>query len=167
MVDQVYVLDASGIIGGFYSKKSLNFITSQVIREIKDLKSEMTLQSAIDDGNVRIKEPDIEDIKQVEKVIRKSGDISRLSQVDRDVVALGLTLRRNNLSPTVVTDDYSMQNVLKIMGIPYRGVLTRGIEYVVEWVKVCKGCKKKYPKDHASSECEICGSPIIRKRVKR
>ena len=36
--NDVYVLDSSGIIGGFLSKKFANFTTSQVITEIKDLK---------------------------------------------------------------------------------------------------------------------------------
>ena len=71
------------------------------------------------------------------------------------------------MNPMVVTDDYSIQNVLKIMGIPYRSVLTKGIEDVVGWVKICKGCKKKYPSDTVLIECEICGSPIYRKRINK
>jgi UPF0271 protein len=83
------------------------------------------------------------------------------------VIALALTIERDGMNPIVVTDDYSIQNVLKIMGISYRSVLTKGIENIVGWIKICKGCKKKYPSNNSLTECEICGSPIHRKRIKK
>jgi endoribonuclease Nob1 len=167
MVHQAYVLDSSGIIGGFLSKKLPNFITSQVILEIKDLKSQIFLEDALEKGRITIEEPLTEDINKINRVITESGDILRLSEVDIQVVALALTLKRNDISPTVVTDDYSIQNVLKIMEIPFRSVLTNGIVDVVGWIKFCKGCRKIYPSDYTLSECEICGSPISRKRTKK
>ncbi|MCE5213528.1 MAG: ribonuclease VapC [Methanobacterium sp.] len=167
MPNQVYVLDSSGIIGGFFSKKLPNFTTSQVIMEIKDLKSKIFLQSALEDGHITITEPTKEDLNHVEEVITGSGDILRLSDVDKQVIALALTLQKDDMSPTVVTDDYSIQNVLKIMKIPFKSVLTRGIEDVVGWIKFCKGCKKIYSPDYSLTECEICGSPISRKRKKK
>ncbi len=87
--------------------------------------------------------------------------------MDKGVIALAVKLKRDDLSPTVVTDDYSIQNVLKIMEIPFRSVLTRGIEDVVGWIKFCKGCKKTYPSNYTGTDCEICGSPISRKRTKK
>lgn len=167
MDNEVYVLDSSGIIGGFISRELPNFTTSQVIMEIKDLKSQISLQSAIENGLINIREPDPMDIKEVEEVIKESGDLLRLSDVDKQVLALAISLRKYNMVPTVVTDDYSIQNVLKIMGISYRSVLTRGIEDVIGWVKFCKGCKKRYPSDYSQTDCEICGSPIFRKRIKK
>lgn len=166
MSKKVYVLDSSGIIGGFLSRKSPNFTTSQVLMEIKDLKSQIFLQSAMEEGCIAIKEPATLDIKRVEEVISKSGDVLRLSDVDKQIIALALTLKSDNMLPTVVTDDYSIQNVLKIMEIPFRSVLTRGIEDVIGWIKFCKGCKKIYPPEYSLNECEICGSPISRKRTK-
>ena len=136
--NDVYVLDSSGIIGGFLSKKFANFTTSQVITEIKDLKSELFLQSALENGYITIKEPESQDFKQVKKVITESGDLLRLSDVDQLVIALALTIERDGMNPIVVTDDYSIQNVLKIMGISYRSVLTKGIENIVGWIKICK-----------------------------
>lgn len=161
----VYVLDASAIIGGFISKKD-NFVTASVVNEIKDLKSKISLETAIEDGSIKIIEPDAFDLQKVGKVIKESGDILRLSGVDIKLVALGYKLKRESLNPTVVTDDYSMQNVLKIIGIPYRSVLTNGINEVYGWIKICKGCKTKYPPEYESDECEICGTRIIKKRIK-
>lgn len=165
MNQDVYVLDASAIIGGFISKKD-NFVTASVVSEIKDLKSKISLETAIEEGSIMIVEPDSSDKEEVHRVIKESGDILRLSGVDVDLVALGYKLKRESMNPTVVTDDYSMQNALKIIGIPYRSVLTKGINEIYGWVKVCKGCKTKYPAEYESDECEICGTHIIKKRIK-
>ncbi len=167
MNGKVYVLDASAIIGGFSSKKFQNYITASIISEIKDLKSKIILESAIQDGSIRIMEPEPLDIKNVSDTILKSGDVLRLSNADKNLVALAFRLKRELYNPIVVTDDYSMQNVLKIVNISYRSVLTEGIKGIYGWVKVCKGCKKKYPPEYGFDECEICGTRIIKKRIKK
>ena len=66
----------------------------------------------------------------------------------------------------VLTDDYSMQNVLKIMNIPYDSIITEGIKGIYNWKKVCEGCKKEYSDDYPFDDCEICGSKIFKKRIK-
>ena len=167
MNDKVYVLDASAIIGGFSSKKFQNYITASIISEIKDLKSKLILESAIEDGSIRIMEPESVDVKNVSDTITKSGDVLRLSNADKNLVALAFKLKRESYDPMVVTDDYSMQNVLKIVDIPYRSVLTKGIKGIYGWVKLCKGCKKEYPPEYDFDECEICGTRIIKKRIKK
>ncbi len=167
MYKKVYILDSSGIIGGFLSQKNPNYTTSKVIMEIKDLKSQIFLQNAIDQNNITIREPEIRDLQKVKKVITKSGDLLRLSDVDIGIIALALTLKEKGLEPILVTDDYSIQNVLKIMEIPFKSLLTPGIEDVVGWIKFCKGCKKIYPSDYPEPDCEVCGSPISRKRRKK
>ena len=167
MTGRVYVLDASAIIGGFSSKQFQNYITASVIVEVKDFKSKLFLESTIEDGSINIMEPESVDIKNVTNVIRKSGDVLRLSDEDKNLVALAFRLKRENNDPMVVTDDYSMQNVLKIVGIPFRSVLTEGITEIYGWIKICKGCKKKYPPEYAYDECEICGTRIIKRRIKK
>ena len=66
----------------------------------------------------------------------------------------------------VISDDYTIQNTLKIMDIPYSGVITEGIKGVYNWKKVCEGCKKEYGEDYPFDDCEICGSKIYKKRIK-
>ncbi|MGZ7046996.1 MAG: ribonuclease VapC [Methanobacterium sp.] len=166
MEKKTYVLDASAIIGGFYSKSNSNFTTSEVILEIKDLKSSLLIQSAMENGNLQLEEPDKEDIEKTNKIIESSGDILRLSETDKNIIALALKLKRTGYNPIVVTDDYSMQNSLKIINLPFKSVLTEGITEVYNWIKICKGCKKKYPSDYSFEDCEICGSPVIKRRIK-
>ncbi|MDI6643708.1 MAG: ribonuclease VapC [Methanobacteriaceae archaeon] len=166
MKKKVYVLDSSAFIGGFCSEKKPNFTIPEVISEVKDVKSNLFLQSAVKKGILFIKEPDNPSMLKLDGIIKKSGDLIRLSIVDKKVLALALTLKKDKFEPNVVTDDYSMQNVLKILEIPYRSVLTEGIKDIYNWIKICKGCKKKYKSDYKYDECEICGSPIIKKRIK-
>lgn len=166
MQKQIFILDASAIIGGFYSKKEANFTTNDVILEIKDLKSSILLESAIEKGFIKIREPDEKDIKDIDAIIKDSGDILRLSDVDKNIIALALKYKKKGFKPLVITDDYSMQNTLKTINIEYRSVLTDGIEEVINWVKKCKGCKKIYPSDYQYEDCEICGSPILKKKIK-
>ncbi|MGC9516609.1 MAG: hypothetical protein ACP5C3_02805 [Methanomicrobiales archaeon] len=167
MTKKVYVLDSSAFIGGFCSENKANFTVEEVTQEVKDLKSNLFLQSAIKEGKIEIIAPDKEFLDKLELIIQNSGDNTRLSQVDKNVIALAMTLKHKKLDPTVVTDDYSMQNVLKILGISYRSILTEGINQIYNWIKICKGCKKKYASDYKFNECEICGSPIIKKRIKK
>jgi len=166
MQKQIFILDASAIIGGFYSKKEANFTTNDVIQEIKDLKSSILLESAIEKGFIKIREPDEKDIKEIDAIIKASGDILRLSDVDKNIIALALKYKKKGFKPLVITDDYSMQNTLKTINIDYRSVLTDGIDEVINWVKKCKGCKKIYPSDYQYEDCEICGSPIFKKKIK-
>ena len=166
MKEKVYVLDASGIIGGFISSKHKNITSSAAISEIKDLKSQLAMQSALDNGNITIEEPDSGALNQVQGAIENSGDILRLSEVDKTVVALAVSLTKT-YSPTVVTDDYSIQNILKILEIPYRSVLTEGIREIYGWIKICRGCRKKYPSNYPWEDCEICGAAVYRKRIRK
>ncbi|MEG3224423.1 MAG: ribonuclease VapC [Methanobacteriales archaeon Met13] len=162
---KIYVLDTSGIIGRFLSQKSPNFTTNGVINEVKDFESRIFVENARKNGNLKICEPKKNALNQVQGIMEASGDILRLSEVDLEVVALAVTFMEF-CQPVVVTDDYSMQNVLKIMKIPYQSVLTRGIEEVYNWVLICRGCKMKYPNDYQGDDCEICGSKLSKKRLK-
>ena len=90
----------------------------------------------------------------------------RLSQPDKKLIALAYMLFKEEKDVLVISDDYTIQNTLKIMGINYSGVLTDGIKEIYNWKKVCEGCKKEYDQDYPFDDCEICGSKIFKKRIK-
>jgi UPF0271 protein len=163
---KAYVLDTSSIIGGYVSRDSPNFITNHVFEEVKDFKSRIFLESSLKEEIINIKEPDPISLKRVRRAMNTSGDVLRLSDVDMEVAALAITLKDDYKSVIVVTDDYSLQNVLKELGISYRSIITKGIEETYKWLLVCKGCKKRYPADHKENDCEICGSRLSRRRIK-
>ncbi|MDR2846292.1 MAG: nucleic acid-binding protein [Candidatus Methanoplasma sp.] len=92
-------------------------------------------------------------IDKVTEVSRKSGDLGRLSPVDITVLALAL-----DTGGTILSDDYSIQNVATIMGIGFRPVGMAGIKKVEKWNYKCIGCGKWFKEK--SAECPICGSPM-------
>lgn len=166
MKDLYYVLDASAFINGFEPKGKYNFTVCEITDEVKDLKSSIILNQAIEDGKIIIKEPDDEFMEKLNRIIQNSGDDLRLSEPDKKLLALALSLEDEEKEIKVITDDYSMQNVLKILNIPYDSIITEGIKGVYNWKKTCEGCKKEYPADYPYDDCEICGSRIFKKRIK-
>jgi UPF0271 protein len=161
----IYVLDASAFINGFKFQDSLNFTISEVSEEVRDFKSKLIFQQAIDDNILFIKEPSSAAMEQVNDVILDSGDSLRLSIPAKKLIALAVDFSSES-NVMVITDDYSIQNVFKILGIPYKSVLTEGIKEIYNWKKVCKGCRKEYSDRYCDDVCEICGSKIFKKRIK-
>ena len=167
MNDLYYVLDASAFINGFEPKTQFNFTVSEITDEVKDLKSKILLDQAIEEGKIIIKEPKEEFIQELNTIISQSGDDLRLSDADKKLLALALDLLNGeNENIKVLTDDYSMQNVLRILEIPYGSIITEGIKGVYNWVKTCEGCKKEFDADYPFDDCEICGSKVFKRRIK-
>ena len=166
MNDLYYVLDASAFINGFEPKGQYNFTVSEITDEVKDLRSKILLDQAIEDEKIIIKEPKEEFIDELNGIISKSGDDLRLSQADKKLLALALDLKEENENIKVLTDDYSMQNVLKIIDIPFDSIITEGIKGIYNWVKTCEGCKKEFDADYPFDDCEICGSKVFKRRIK-
>ena len=167
MNDLYYVLDASAFINGFEPKSQYNFTVSLITDEVKDLRSKILLNQAIEEGKIIIKEPSEESALELNRIISQSGDDLRLSEADKSLLALALDLlNEENASIKVLTDDYSMQNVLKILDIPYDSIITEGIKGVYNWVKTCEGCKREFDADYPFDDCEICGSKVYKRRIK-
>ncbi|MBR4446952.1 type II toxin-antitoxin system VapC family toxin [Methanobrevibacter sp.] len=161
-----YVLDASAFINGFKLISNNNFTVPEITAEIKDFESRLILDMAIDEGKLIIQDVETKYVDEVEKVISESGDVLRLSGADKKLIALALMLFNQGENVKVISDDYTIQNSLKIMKIPYSSIITEGIKGVYNWKKVCEGCKKEYSEDYPFDDCEICGSKIFKKRIK-
>ena len=102
----------------------------------------------------------------MDEIISKSGDVLRLSFPDKKLISLAYMFHRQGKNVKVISDDYTIQNTLKIMEIPYSGIITDGIKEVYNWKKVCEGCKREYDDDYPFDDCEICGSKIFKKRIR-
>ena len=161
-----YVLDASAFINGFQLDSKNNFTVSEITAEIKDFESKLKFDQAIEDGKVVIKDVPSKYSTCVNNIISESGDILRLSLPDKKLISLAYMLSQEGHNVKVISDDYTIQNTLKIMNIPFSGVLTEGIKEVYNWKKVCEGCKKEFSEDYPFDDCEICGSKIFKKRIK-
>lgn len=161
-----FVLDASAFINGFKLESNNNYTTPEITSEVKDFESKLTLDMAINDGKLIIQEVDEIYIRKVNEIISKSGDILRLSKPDKNLIALALMLKDDGKNIKVISDDYTIQNTLKIINIPYSGIITDGIKGIYNWKKVCEGCKKEFDESYPFDDCDICGSKVFKKRIK-
>ena len=120
----------------------------------------------MDEGILIVQDVTEEYIDKTNEIIAKSGDVLRLSIPDKKIIALALMLRDENRNVKVISDDYTIQNTLKIMDIPYSGIITEGIKEIYNWKKVCQGCKKEFEEDYPFDDCDVCGSKIFKKRIR-
>lgn len=161
-----YVLDASAFINGFKPTSQYNYTVPEITAEIKDFESRLLYDSAVDDGILIVRDVDRKYLDKTEENISKSGDVLRLSLPDKKIIALALMLIDEGKSVKVISDDYTIQNTLKIMNIPYSGIITEGIKEIYNWKKVCQGCKKEFEENYPFDDCDVCGSKIFKKRIK-
>lgn len=102
-----------------------------------------------------------------EALARVEGEAARrgeelLSPADLSIVALALDLRAAGLAPTVVSDDYGVQNLSAALGVTWRPISTRGIASVWAWRIYCPGCGKVF-RSTRRTECDVCGTRLRRK----
>jgi len=90
-----------------------------------------------------------------------------LSEVDLQVLALALELKSTGLSPFIVTDDYSIQNVANKIGVNFTSLMTYGIRFRFNWILYCPACHRKFPSDCKFKSCEVCGTKLKRKPLKK
>jgi len=149
----MHILDASAII----LRKAVfeEMVTiPEVIQEIKDPNSRLYMEVV----DIRVEEAKDDFVEKVRKVAEVTGDIERLSETDIKLIAKAL-----EKDGILVTDDYSIQNVARKLGIRYENVIQKGIEKEFKWIRVCKGCGRKTER----KICEICGSETGLKRVRQ
>lgn len=102
---------------------------------------------------LKVSEPSPASLRKVKEAGSRSGDSTRLSPTDAEVLALAM-----DLGATVLTDDYSLQNLAAYLGVPYRPVGLKGIREVRKWRWRCVGCGKVFDKE--MPECPVCGSRL-------
>ncbi len=155
------IMDTAGFLAGLENAFPRVYTTEEVIQEVKDSFSRQNLNMAISSGKISIFKPKQSSVKEAMNYIRQVRD-NTLSKADVSILALALELR----PCLVLTDDFSLQNVLKSMGIEYRSVKAKGsVNDVKEFQYVCEGCGKVYK--HKVNECEVCGSAVVKKSKRR
>lgn len=122
--------------------------------------------TAVEGGRLRVRAPSTSFLEKVEEASKKVGDVL-LSKADRQVLALALELKDEGYDPRIVTDDYSIQNVANLVGVEFASLMTFGIRYRLYWIKYCPACHRKYPSDYKHKHCEVCGTEVKRRPLKR
>ena len=160
------VLDTSAFLVGFdpFSVSEEQATVPKVEEEIKNNSmSWVRFKTAVENGKVKIKAPSEEHWNKVKASAKTVGDSFFLSETDLQILALASELKAEGYTPQIVTDDYSIQNVATQLGIEFVSLATFGISRLLEWVRYCPACHRKYPADYNSIKCEVCGTELKRK----
>ncbi len=152
----VYVIDTSAVFLRKIPEKSVT--VPEVVDEIIDEESKLYFQIS----NVRVECSRPEYVLRIKRVAKETGDVYRLSNTDVKVLAKALELKEKGFEVSIVTDDYSIQNVAKVIGVGIESIIQKGISKAFKWVKVCKGCGRKVEGD----VCPVCGSEVVLRRVR-
>ena len=123
--------------------------------------------TAIDSGMLKVRRPKIRFISRVKEASKTIGDVRFLSEVDMQVLALALEFKSKGHTPLIVTDDYSIQNVANQIAVDFASLMTFGIRFRLHWLLYCPACYRKYPPDYKPRLCEVCGTRLKRKPLRK
>lgn len=161
---RIIVLDTSAFLAGYdpFSQSDEQVTTPKVEEEIlRNSMVKLRFQTAVESGKVKIQAPNSDAAAKAHAT--KAGDTFKLSETDMQLLSLAFELKEQGYTPQIVTDDYSIQNVAKQLGIQFNALATLGIKRQLEWIRYCPACYKQYPADSKYKECQVCGTELKRK----
>lgn len=123
--------------------------------------------AAVENRRLMVRTPRNSFLQEVREASRKVGDVRYLSKADLQILALALELKSTGLNPLIVTDDYSIQNVANQVGVNFTSLMTYGIRFRFNWILYCPACHRKYPSDYKFKSCEVCGTKLKRKPLRK
>jgi UPF0271 protein len=128
---------------------------------------QVRFRTAIENGKLKVRAPKKIFTNKVKASANLVGDAFFISEADLQVLALALELKAMGHSPSIGTDDYSIQNVANQMGIEFTSLATFGIRFRLQWIRYCPACHKRYPADYKHNRCEVCGTELKRKPLRK
>jgi UPF0271 protein len=164
------VLDTSAFIAGFDPFSVANDVYTVRIVETELSSGSLPwvrFKTAVENRKLKLRTPKAEFLDRVRESSRDVGNMVFLSDVDLQVLALALELTNDGREPLIVTDDYSIQNVANQLGVKFAPLMTYGIRFRLHWIRYCPACRRKYPPDYKHRKCEICGTELKRKPLRK
>ena len=165
-----YILDTSALVMGVNPSiiKGEVYSVPEVESELpSDSMAALRFATSRDSSILLVQSPRRSSCDMVRKASLKLGERLSLSKADLQILALGLDLRLKGMSPTIVSDDYSIQNVAEHLGINYTFLATFGITYEFNWSIYCPACFRRYVHSYTGHLCEVCGTKLKRKVMKK
>ncbi len=156
---KIFILDTSAVLSG----KPINLANTMMVttpcvsRELKPGgRDYQTFQFLLEKGLV-IHSPSKESTDKINNVSLETGDIDRLSDADKEILALALDINKDEEKESIIiTDDYSIQNIAHVLNIKFESISQSGITKKFKWIYQCRGCGKKFKENIKT--CPICGA---------
>jgi len=128
----VYIFDTAAFLSALQLHIYIGDIvtTPSVVEEVKDSESVLRLEMALAIERFRVETPEPRYIEKAKNTAKNRKLLDKLSQTDLEVIALALQYRDRGFKPTVLTDDYDIQAILKLVGIEFKSVKNIGINRV-------------------------------------
>ena len=167
---KVLVLDTSAFVMGI-NPSALNLPSYSVTSVLDELTPgtlpHIRFATSRDSSQLTVKKPASSSMKTVQEASSRVGDAVVLSRADIEVLALALDLKKDGLSPAIVSDDYAIQNVSETLSIEHASLATFGIAQKFDWIYYCPACFRRYTTEDANQTCRVCGTPLKRKVVRK
>jgi len=163
---RAYVLDASAfMIGGIEFSSDTFYTTESVINEVKStIIQKSRVEGLITSNTLRVRSPLREYLDLAKSRSIELGESTNMSNTDLELIALALELAGQGLDVTIISDDYSVQNVATSFGLKWLGIKYSGITRLIRWKMICDLCKyETYNTENKT--CPRCGSKMRRKPI--
>lgn len=167
---RIVILDTSAFVAGYdpLSTGEEQYTVPAVKEEVGvNSIARIRFKTAIESGRLKVKMPESAFLEEAKASASTVGDSFFLSETDFQVLALALQFKMQGYLPFVATDDYSIQNVAKHLGIEFAALATFGIRAPLKWIRYCPACRRKYPSDYKYRICKVCGTELKRKPSRR
>ena len=163
--NKVPVLDTAALITKIILQiPTKQYTVAEVLEEVRDEESRKALRIALETGKLAVVKPSDKSLRKVREVAGKIGELANLSKTDLAVVALALDFKNRGLEPVIYTDDYSLQNLAKSLGIRFHPIRTRGIVKKRKYMVYCPACGYVASSEN-ESVCPRCGHRLSRKPI--
>lgn len=137
------ILDAAALINNenfTFNKKNKYYTTNLVVEEWKDYRTKALAENAIKNKTLKIKDPKEKALQKAKEELEKAGTI--LQKADISILALAIEFKEKKQKTIIMTDDYSLQNMLKTLKIEYETIAQTGIKKTKKF-KTTKTATKK------------------------
>ncbi|WMW23891.1 DNA-binding protein [Methanolobus sediminis] len=155
-----YIADSAVFIMGSGIEPHRIITIPSVVNELKSNEAAMRFDLARESG-ARVEMPEDDLREKVLQTANKTKDCEELSSTDIDILAKALEYKGNSV---LLTDDYAVQNVAKVLGLEVKPVAQKKIKDVLVWQKQCTGCRRKFD---SGDVCPVCGSPLKKRRKRK
>jgi len=157
------IFDTSALIRIIPNMRNFKHIytTESVLNEMKlNYTSYLKIATFVETQLLKVLTPSKEFIEKARRIATQLGEIGKISKTDLEIIALAIALGEKGDDILVITNDYSIQNILDHLNIRYKSIGIKGIRERRKYIYKCKNCHTKYNSKY--NTCPKCGGRVVR-----